>query len=87
MIIHILGQYLDHEKVWSLSTFIRSHGCSPYRQLDLEPRQLEPLRSRYRVTESKERVRLVTNQWRYHRMVSGKPHNAQTSTRWPLWSV
>ena len=90
MIIHILGQYLDHEKVWSLSTF-RSHGCSPYRQLEprqLEPRQLEPLRSRYRVTESKERVRSVANRcWRYHRVVSGKPHNAQTSTRRPLWRL
>ena len=29
----------------------------------------------------------MTNRWRYHRVRSGKPHDGQTSTHWPLCSV
>ena len=49
--------------------------------------------SGYRVTESDERARSVTERRQYHRAVAGRPHNAQTSTHWPsfivhtLWSV
>ena len=43
--------------------------------------------------DSDERAPSVTERRQYHRVVPGKPHNAQTSTHWPsfivntLWSV
>ena len=51
-----------------------------------EMAQEYPLRG-YRVTESDELVQLVTDRRQYHRVVSGKPHNAQTSTHWPCFIV
>ena len=55
--------------------------------------QKEAPNSGYRVTDSDERARSVTERRQYHRVVPGRPHNAQTSTHWPsfivntLWSV
>ena len=43
--------------------------------------------SGYRVTESDERARSVTERRQYPRVVPGRPHNAQTSTHWPLFIV
>ena len=48
--------------------------------------QKEAPNSGYRVTESDERAHSVTERRQYHRVVPGRPHNAQTSTHWPSYS-
>jgi hypothetical protein len=64
------------QKLWCVSS------------LDVQTaRQKEARSSEYRVTESGERARSVTDRRKYHLLVSGSPHNAQTSTHWPLLSV
>ena len=81
---------LKHPPIGRHSSCIRSGAClaSTSRRL-----QKEAPNSGYRVTESDERARSVTERRQYHRVVPGRPHNAQTSTHWPsfivhtLWSV
>ena len=43
--------------------------------------------SGYSVTESDERARLVIDRRQYHRVPSGMPHSAQTSTNWQSFIV
>ena len=81
---------LKYPPIGRHSSCIRSGAC-----LASTSRRLlkEAPNSGYRVTESDERARSVTERRQYHRVVSGRPHNAQISTHWPsfivhtLWSV
>ena len=82
---------LKHPRIGRRSSCIRSGACLASTSRD--GLQKEAPNSGYRVTESDERARSVTERRQYHRVVPGRPHNAQTSTHWPsfivhtLWSV
>ena len=75
---------LKHPRIGRYSSCISSGAClaSTSRRL-----QKETPNSGYRVTESDERARSVTERRQYPRVVPGRPHNAQTSTHWPLFIV
>ena len=75
---------LKHPRIGRHSSCIRSGAClaSTSRRL-----QKEAPNSGYRVTESDERARSVTERRQYHRVVPGRPHNAQTFTPRPRKSV
>jgi hypothetical protein len=68
---------LKHPRIGRHSSCRSSGACltSTSRRL-----QKEAPNSGYRVTESGERARSVTERRQYHRVVPGRPHNAQTST-------
>jgi hypothetical protein len=75
---------------WRHSSCIRFGAClAPTSRLI----QKEAPNSGYRDMESDERARSVTERRQYHRVLPGRPHNAQSSTHWPsfivhtLWSV
>ena len=75
---------LKHPRIGRYSSCISSGAClaSTSRRL-----QKKAPNSGYRVTESDERARSVTERRQYPRVVPGRPHNAQTSTHWPLFIV
>ena len=84
---------LKHPRIGRHSSCIRSGACLASTSTSRDGLQKEAPNSGYRVTESDERARSVTERRQYHRVVPGRPHNAQTSTHWPsfivhtLWSV
>ena len=75
---------LKHPRIGRHSSCIRSGAClaSTSRRL-----QKEAPNSGYRVTESDERARSVTERRQYPRVVPVKAHSAQTSMHWPLFIV